>query len=403
MTRARSSRWLALPVRVLGALLLITLAASSAWADKPKVAILGLEVYEPSGNIDQPSTAVARDLTEGLRLRAKSGTGPFQLAAGSEKELIDEKLINGCDSEAIACMAEIGKSLGADYLMYGRVERKPDGYAVTINLLNVNKKKFERARTPLIIPFTQRDATSLAAAARQAYNDLTGVSALGTLVIKANVERGTVFLDDEPRGSLASGSATISSLPEGRYRLAIEADGYQRGQEVVITIRSGEITTQPVTLTALDGGGAPGGALGITRKAARKTNLWKPTFVGLAAVSAGLGGYSLWRWTQWRDGVEAIPKPAPGAPAITPASCGSAQTGTPLADVCDKRRHNIYAGIAAAGVGGLAVMAFYMGFLRDADEAPTASVAGHRTKKRPFTVTPIVSADGGGATVQLDW
>ena len=49
-------------------------------------------------------------------------------------------------------MSQIGKDLGADFLVYGRLEKKPDGYAVTINLLNVNKKKFEKAKSPLTIP-----------------------------------------------------------------------------------------------------------------------------------------------------------------------------------------------------------------------------------------------------------
>jgi hypothetical protein len=32
---------------------------------------------------------------------------------------------------------------------------------------------------------------------------------------------------------------------------------------------------------------------------------------------------------------------------------------------------------------------------------PTATVG--RKKRKPFSVTPVVSADGGGATFQLDW
>ena len=103
----------------LSALFLIALTSSTALANKPTVAILGLEVVDPSG-IDATSTSVARDLTEGLRARAKAGTGPYQLAIGSDKELIDEKLIHNCD-ELIGCMSEIGKNLGAKYLITGKV------------------------------------------------------------------------------------------------------------------------------------------------------------------------------------------------------------------------------------------------------------------------------------------
>src|SRR4051812_36690842 len=124
MTRALSSSWLAL--------VLVALMATTALANKPTVAVLGLEVIDPSGNIDQTSTTVAHDLTEGLRSRAKVPSGPYQLQPGSDKELIDEKLIKNCDTEALACMVAIGKDLGAEYLMYGRLEKKPDGYVVTI-------------------------------------------------------------------------------------------------------------------------------------------------------------------------------------------------------------------------------------------------------------------------------
>src|SRR5690606_39007245 len=123
----RAHRGRALPL----ALLLLVLAGSSALA-RPKVAVLGLEV---TGTIDQASTTVARELTEGLRSRARSGDGPYQLAPNSNRELIDEKLIKQCDDEAAACMAEIGQEVGADFLIYGRVAKEGAGYRVTLHVL----------------------------------------------------------------------------------------------------------------------------------------------------------------------------------------------------------------------------------------------------------------------------
>ena len=37
--------------------------------------------------------------------------------------------------------------VGANYLMYGRLEKKGDGYQVQLNLLNIDKKKFEKTKT----------------------------------------------------------------------------------------------------------------------------------------------------------------------------------------------------------------------------------------------------------------
>ena len=61
---------------------------------KDTIAVLGLEVIDAHGTPTVQDTQVAKDLTEGLRARAKAGTGPFQLAAGSDKELADLKLLD---------------------------------------------------------------------------------------------------------------------------------------------------------------------------------------------------------------------------------------------------------------------------------------------------------------------
>lgn len=409
MTRALSSSWRCLAT-FLSALVFVALTSKLAFAGKPTVAILGLEVVDPSGNIDQTSTQVAKDLTEGLRNRAKAGAGPYQLVAGGDKELIDEKLIHNCDNEAIPCMADIGRNLGAEYLVYGRIEKRGAGYVVTINLLNVTKKKFEKAKTPLMI--TQSDAASLAASARKAYNDLTGVSELGTLVVTANADRGTVLLDDEPRGTLASGSATITGLKENRYRLVIEADGYSRSQEVVVTIRSGETTTQPVTLVSATGDPLKHEITGTTSTS--KTNIWKPVFFVSLAAGATLGGVSLYAFTKWRGDKGDVTLPV-GHPGFSPSNCdgGSLSSdfdttnvgGDPGA-VCKNRNLNIKTGIAAGVVGLVVLGTGYMAFFRGSSERPTppATTVGRRKRKDTrFSVTPILSPEGGGATVQIDW
>ena len=395
MKRALSSCW----TQVL-AVVAIALAGSAAYAGKPTIAILGLEVVDASGSIDQASTGVARDLTEGLRSRAKVGSGPYQLQPGSDKELIDEKLIKNCDNEAIPCMSQIGKDLGADYLMYGQLKKATDGYVVTLNLLNVGKKKFEKAKAPLLIPFDKKDPQALQDAARKAYNDLTGITDAGTLVIKTNATSGTVYIDDSPRGQLAGGQSTIGQLPEGRYRVAIEAEGYKRSEEIVVTIRSGETVDQDVKLTSVDrqwsGTTSSGGGRGA----------WKGAFAVSTVVTAASGGLWIYGYAT-NDGVE-------GAPAnFKPSDCGSLDnfTWTDSAramadDACAKRNLTKW-GIIGVSVGGVA-MAFtgYMAFMRSGGESQPVgmSTAGRRVKKKKqLAITPILSPNGGGATFRLDW
>lgn len=409
MTRALSTTWRCLATWM-SALFLIALTSSTALAGKPTVAILGLEVVDSSGQIDQVSTQIAKDLTEGLRTRAKAGTGPYQLVAGGDKELIDEKLIHNCDTEAIACMAEIGKNLGADFLIYGNLVKKADGFVVTINLLNVGKRKFERAKTPLVI--TQKDPNALAAASKKAYNDLTGVSEMGTLVITANAERGTVIIDDEPKGTLASGTVSIP-LKESRYRLVIEADGYKRSQEVTVTIRSGETTTQPVTLEATSGGARTDEIkheiTGTT--SSEKTNMWKPVFYVSAAATVGLAVYSGFAFMKQGSAVDdanaSMNKPA-GMGTFGPDDCGSSDPAVKafLEDTCKWNKQHRYTAYAAIGVGAIMLTSGVFAFFRGSSERPattTSSTTGRRTPKKQFSLTPIVSADGGGATFQIDW
>src|SRR5258706_7542148 len=103
MRRYRSprARW------ICGAAMLV--AAAGVARAEPSVAVLGIEP------VDVPD-ASAVQLTDALRQRA-AATGGVRLVQG--KDLVEMKMIFGCDGETPACMAQAGKSLGADKLLYG--------------------------------------------------------------------------------------------------------------------------------------------------------------------------------------------------------------------------------------------------------------------------------------------
>src|SRR4051812_40608240 len=102
-------------------LLVVVLAGGPAVAGKEKIAILGLEVVGTTGTIDAESTRVAQDFTVALRTQPRAGRGMYQWTAGSEKELVDEKIMADCQNEDKTCMGKIGSNLGADVLVYGKV------------------------------------------------------------------------------------------------------------------------------------------------------------------------------------------------------------------------------------------------------------------------------------------
>jgi len=384
-------------------LVLLGFAGGRAWAGggKPPIAILGLEVYDNGGGIDPETTKAAKELTAALRDRARAGTGPFAPATAGEKELIDEKLLNNCDSEAPPCMAAIGTELGAEVLMYGKIEKSGQGasaiYKVSIKLLNVNRKQLASS-TVETLPLTESTGVRAQAHAKAWYAKLAGSTAGGTVLVKANIDRGTVMLDDDPKGNLTSGTLTISGVAEGRHTLAIEAKDFQR-YETSITVHNGE--TVPHTATMVEMSKKPltptGDPLTVegTVTAKSRTNIWKPIFFATVVLDAGAGAYSIYEWKKAKDA-------AP--PGSSDSDCKSGVTGQ-LKTACDHHRNEIIGAVVSGVLGAAVIGSFVMAYVRDSgrdDKAETKTALG-RHKRRQLAVTPVVTPDGGGATLRFDW
>jgi len=159
---------------ILSAFALTVVMVGTAAAEKPKIAVLGLEAAGDAGGVpDQATTKVARTLTNGLRSHAASARSIYALAPSSNRELIDEKVLKSCDSEKPECMTPIAKEVNAELLLFGRVDKTSEGgvqgYRVTLKLLDVAKGK---EPTPLIKFVAADEAT--AAWAEEAYATVTG-------------------------------------------------------------------------------------------------------------------------------------------------------------------------------------------------------------------------------------
>ena len=97
------------------------------------------------------------------------------LAPTGDKELIDLKLLKGCDDEKPSCMSSIGGDLNADFLIYGSVTKKRLGnYDISVAFLDVHAGKRERT-IPTSIP-VGTSGVALQNAAKKIYNGLTGQS-----------------------------------------------------------------------------------------------------------------------------------------------------------------------------------------------------------------------------------
>ncbi|HMG22025.1 MAG TPA: PEGA domain-containing protein [Kofleriaceae bacterium] len=419
-------------------LLAVLAIGGRAWAGgKPPIAILGLEVYDNGGGIDPETTRAAKELTAALRDRAKAGTGPYAPVQGGEKELIDEKLLNNCDSEAPTCMAAIGTELGAEVLMYGRIEKANQNgqgiYRVSIKLLNVNRKQLASS-TVETLPVTESNGVRASTHAKAWYSKLAGVVTGGSLAIRANIDRGTVMIDDEAKGNLSSGTLTLTGIAEGRHTLAVEAKDYQR-YEAAITVRTGETTPQSVTMVELsrksaakEPKGPPISREGTVsgKQSSGGSNIWKPVFYGTAALTAAGTAFSVYELLKGQSNgrispmgmfVTTVgPTDDKGAHSISSDQCDTQAVKDYAAlnpsdpdlksfnDACSNFKYQKIGWVVTGVVGVAAIGSFIMAYVRDSGSEADArsSLRGHR-KRREFAVTPIMMPNGGGATLQFDW
>lgn len=404
--------------------LVILGVAGPAFAGKPSIAILGLEVIDDGSSMDAKATQFAEQLSEALRQRAKTGTGPFTLAPGSDKNLIEMKLLSSCESEANNCMASIGAELAADRLLFGKVEKRPSGYQVSLKLLNVETRTIERSSTE-IIPFNESSGTALTGWGKKLYAKISGISAQGTLIVKANVDRGTVYLDGDAKGNLVGGTARIAGLDAGDYKLTVEAECYLR-HDGKVSVEGGKDTTENVDLeknaigacggtgggggggnvggggTGPGGGGGVGGGGGITTGdisdhtrpgGGARALFWTATAV--TAVGAGTWAYGYFGLIKPNEG--GLDNPDDGkchdeSPADSDVqACKDGLRGKTLTQI------GIPVTIAA---GAAAAFFFYKGYIapkKTGAERPLAR------RKRNVIIAPTVSAREVGGVLHIEF
>jgi len=415
-------------------MLLMLVGAGTALA-KPTIAVLGLEVIDKSGTPTPQDTQVASELTAGLRARAKAGTGPYSIAAGSDKELIDEKLLKSCDDEKPACMSAIGTELNAEFLMYGHIEKQGSAYNVTIVLLDVKRKARDNSY-PTAIPLAESSGSALQTWAKKIYAKLTGQNECTIVVKTPGVDRATILVDGAEKGNITNGVGQVT-LTESKYRIAVEAQDYHRWEKGDVTCTASQATNLSADLQKSSGSGDTGGVgvgpggtggtggtdLGHTGTVSHSgggKGVWKAmAWGGLAGAAIG-GGVWLFGYTQYTQQAKFSTSDVAGALAGTAYSSMDPKTFTQ--DKCGSPEGDAVAGKLSAfdkgckgkswttiGAGltvGFAVVGavgFVMAYARgDHDEKPV-TVSGRQKKHAPFAIVPVVSPDGGGASFAMEW
>lgn len=400
--RHRSAAW---RVRVMGTSLIafccamVGLTRPAASETKGKVAVLGLEVVEGTFGVDLPTTVFAKALTDALRTRPKAASGPYVLAPNSERELIDFKMMTGCDNEAKECMAKMGKELSADFLIFGKVERREGNFQVSLRLLDVANKNFVRSVTDTIA-MGEATGPALSTHGKTLYGKLVGAAALGNLTITASVPSGTVVVDGEPRGELKNGSAQVSNLAEGNHKIEVVAsDGRKLSKDVAlaagatveVAIEFPTVTNDPIvqpskpdlapTLLGREGT--------VSQKA--PLNVWKGVFWGGTAVT--VGGAVVWGLYA-KKGYDLNQGPDSGA-------CIWGEFSDESSTRCSYQRKTAI-GVGMVGVGVVAAgLGYYFGYVKT--KTATEQATRRKVQKTQFAVTPVVSPSTAGAVLRFDF
>lgn len=265
-------------IAVLFAALLAMVAQSESANAKPKIAVLGLEVID-NGAVDKRATQAAQSLANELRGEASRSDGKYSLAPNSAKDLLELKLLSDCSDEGRSCMAAIGKDLGADRLLYGKIQSHRKGYQVTLKLLNTNTREMERTTSELI-PSEDFYSAEINTWARSLFARLIGVPEAGTLAIDANVDKATIYIDGDVATTLRGGSAKVLGLSEGTHKVTIEADSFKR-YEADVAISAGQTEKLSISLIPL--------TASASKQEERGGRISRIAFVGGVIVTAGLG------------------------------------------------------------------------------------------------------------------
>ena len=389
---------------------------SLAAGDGAPTAVLGLEA------IDVPATLVD-DVSNEMRQRV-SASADMRLVSG--KDLVELKLVFACADEGHACMAQAGKSLDADKLIYGSVKKAGADFAVWLKLFDVRKEKLESWLTETL-PASQADAAGVRAAAGRWFSKLTGHPLnAGTLLIAANPFGATLTLDGIPVGVSTEQPLTLSEVKPGKHEVVATKAGLSPArQQFMVAVGQ----TVSVNLTLHAGGDMPGVGAGATASGrsdvtARKrsqsplpdgdgdgrggyrTGFWVTMGAGLISAGAAVKfGLDVLKINKDLDQYRRYP-----CPQNPLESCDINKMPAPLSEQDrttrdkkisegerDRNLQWVFIGVGSA-LGITSAYLLYKGYLDSDDTAPS-----HREAKSGLRIFPTAGVTSGGILAEFDF
>jgi hypothetical protein len=407
-------------MRSLSVIALVLICHAAIASAAPKVAVLGLEIIDDGSTnpqVVQKTADVAKRITDRLRAEVDRNPQAFRLAPNSRKDLLELKLLSNCSDENAACMAAIGRELGSDFLLYGKLERRPDGYRIKVTWFSVALQKIENT-TETQVPFREAEPGLIDPHAARLLKSVARLSSGTTLVIQTkNSSTGTVSLDGKVRGALKNGVLRLSDVKPGNYNLQIEADGFETKAQR-IQVRADEELVLDVVLAARE---TPTGPADMGESGSRRAD--KIVFWSATVAAVGAGGVFLFsglKVKDWEDKLNTAAEPLsdPGNPGYNEyqqlrAMMGSRSDDCVIADelsgqdditahvqamrnACDQgKKWSKISWVSGISAGVFALTAGFFGYrayLRD-DEVQSETV----TRQPAIQLEPYVGVDGFGA------
>ncbi len=391
----------------------------TAHAAKPKLAVLGIETADDTTTYEKTLDR-ARVLTDALRTLGRAQRESFSPAPNGEHVLAELKLLADCVEESPSCMTEIGRSIGADLIMYGKLTRSTGGFSFELHYLNASTASFEGAgHFQVGILDADSSERGLRIAAAAAFSRLTGVVLSGQVAVTANVQAGVVLLDGIEVAVLTGGQATLATVDPGPHELAIDADGRDRWrQEIVVAAgETSNVTAELVTTTSLLLPSRKDVAEPPAPGRNARILFWSTAVVAAGGLTAfTVTGLKVWGQEEdLRSAVVASRESSDATMAIqagdTDDACEEARTmdhNLAVAAICGDGESlalmtNVFVGVTAVAAAAAGYF-YYTGFVVPGRE-PRRDVVGRRA--RPAAPTVVIapqlypSGAGIGALIQF--
>ncbi|HEX8951054.1 MAG TPA: PEGA domain-containing protein [Polyangia bacterium] len=404
------------------AALVVLFMASIAQAADVSVAVLGLEP------VDVPEP-LAQQLTDALRQRV-SATSGVRMVQG--KDLIEVKMVFGCDGELPACMAQAGKTLGTDKLLYGTVKKGGGKNTVTValKLLDVKTAVVEKFVNDTVQKRELAGSNVNGVAARW-FGQLLEIEAKPTLTVTSDPSGAGVSVDGQSYGRTP---LTLRDLTAGAHSVTVSMPGRQPftrnvelraggSHDVVATL---EPEAAPVVAHKEPVKPAPEPLPLVTptptppplraEHPGRTAKIVAGVLVGAAVVTAAVAIYTWRTYSDLEatahsdlDALKPNPVPAQDAPFFMSPSCnvptdlaGSA-AATKFHNDCTSGNNyaNATTGlwVATGALAAAGVVSFVIGD-RQAAKAKEHNVGVLRQTLR---IAPVFSTRGGGLTAAFEF